>query len=375
MNPTPFPNLDLPLVDPDTGKISKGWYQLLSSMYLLLGGSNPVSTPDLGVMAGLMDENFSSAIEIENTQNALRNALALDDAVLPRMAELKATLEEIRNAQAALSDATARVSELSKRVADVEVAQSFSGEPYGPVTLTASGVQAGTYQGLTVDQTGRVTAAGDMKYLSTTGALGSSLLFTANSAGICQFSIGGANYHSMQLVAGSSGSAFSFADSGFFAVTADSNADIMNGTAGGKSGVMFMVFPSRNVAVTGGAPISDPGHRFYVDGDIHCTYWIAGQYGTIYLNGENSSYPNASIACTANAAKPSIQYQLAAGGEFDVFSGAGTKLLSLANDTGALTVSSLATTQTPTASTTASDHSVPITLNGQTYYLRLSSTV
>jgi hypothetical protein len=39
-----------------------------------------------------------------------------------------------------------------------------------------------------------------------------------------------------------------------------------------------------------------------------------------------------------------------------------------------LLANSLATTQTPTASTTGSNHSVPIVLNGVTYYMRLSST-
>ena len=41
---------------------------------------------------------------------------------------------------------------------------------------------------------------------------------------------------------------------------------------------------------------------------------------------------------------------------------------------GTVTASVLATTQTPTASTTASNYSVPIILNGTTYYIRLSST-
>jgi hypothetical protein len=39
-----------------------------------------------------------------------------------------------------------------------------------------------------------------------------------------------------------------------------------------------------------------------------------------------------------------------------------------------LLANSLATTQTPTASTTGSNYSVPIVLNGVTYYMRLSST-
>ncbi len=39
-----------------------------------------------------------------------------------------------------------------------------------------------------------------------------------------------------------------------------------------------------------------------------------------------------------------------------------------------LQVSSLETTQVPTASSTASDHSVPIKLNGVIYYMRLSTT-
>jgi hypothetical protein len=38
------------------------------------------------------------------------------------------------------------------------------------------------------------------------------------------------------------------------------------------------------------------------------------------------------------------------------------------------TFSALRLSQTPAASTTASDHSIPVTLNGTTYYLRLSST-
>jgi hypothetical protein len=41
---------------------------------------------------------------------------------------------------------------------------------------------------------------------------------------------------------------------------------------------------------------------------------------------------------------------------------------------GSITAASLATTQTPTATTTASDHSIPIVLNGVTYYVRLSAT-
>lgn len=39
-----------------------------------------------------------------------------------------------------------------------------------------------------------------------------------------------------------------------------------------------------------------------------------------------------------------------------------------------LVANSLATTQIPTASTTSSDHSVPIVFNGVTYYMRLSTT-
>lgn len=46
----------------------------------------------------------------------------------------------------------------------------------------------------------------------------------------------------------------------------------------------------------------------------------------------------------------------------------------LISSTGRMYGGELATTQTPTASTTASDHSVPIVLNGTTYYMRLSST-
>lgn len=41
---------------------------------------------------------------------------------------------------------------------------------------------------------------------------------------------------------------------------------------------------------------------------------------------------------------------------------------------GLLTAASLATDQTPSPSNTLSDHSVPIVLNGVTYYMRLSST-
>lgn len=41
---------------------------------------------------------------------------------------------------------------------------------------------------------------------------------------------------------------------------------------------------------------------------------------------------------------------------------------------GSMTAASLATTQTPTASSTASNYSVPIVLNGVTYYMRLSTT-
>ena len=41
--------------------------------------------------------------------------------------------------------------------------------------------------------------------------------------------------------------------------------------------------------------------------------------------------------------------------------------------TGALNAASLKTTQNPTASTTPSDHSIPIMLNGTTYYIRLST--
>ena len=41
---------------------------------------------------------------------------------------------------------------------------------------------------------------------------------------------------------------------------------------------------------------------------------------------------------------------------------------------GTITAAELATTQIPTASTTASNFSVPIILNGTTYYIRLSST-
>lgn len=47
---------------------------------------------------------------------------------------------------------------------------------------------------------------------------------------------------------------------------------------------------------------------------------------------------------------------------------------SLVTVAGTLTATELATTQTPTASTTASDHSIPIVVNGTTYYMRLSST-
>jgi hypothetical protein len=95
MNPTPFPNLDMPVVDPATGKITKQWYQLIASLYLLLGGPDPVSTPDLGVMSGLMDENFSATIEVENAVNALRNALSLDDALLARIVELEKRLNDL----------------------------------------------------------------------------------------------------------------------------------------------------------------------------------------------------------------------------------------------------------------------------------------
>jgi hypothetical protein len=42
--------------------------------------------------------------------------------------------------------------------------------------------------------------------------------------------------------------------------------------------------------------------------------------------------------------------------------------------TDELLANSLGTTQTPVASTTSSDHSVPIALNGVTYYIRLSVT-
>ena len=41
---------------------------------------------------------------------------------------------------------------------------------------------------------------------------------------------------------------------------------------------------------------------------------------------------------------------------------------------GVINSASLATTQTPAASATASDHSIPIALNGVTYYIRLSTT-
>ena len=41
--------------------------------------------------------------------------------------------------------------------------------------------------------------------------------------------------------------------------------------------------------------------------------------------------------------------------------------------TGAMSAASLKTTQSPTASTTPSDHSVPIVLDGTTYYIRLST--
>ncbi len=41
---------------------------------------------------------------------------------------------------------------------------------------------------------------------------------------------------------------------------------------------------------------------------------------------------------------------------------------------GSVTATEFITTQSPTASATASDHSIPIVVNGVTMYMRLSST-
>lgn len=149
MNPTSFPNLDLPLVDLDTGRINKGWYQLLASMYLLLGGTSPVSTPDLAVISGLMDENFAAAIEIEKGLDALATGQAQGESVA-RLAELSRRIEEIgyqvsqqenlaaltaelmkviTDAQAVINlhaSAEARVAELGKRLNDLELTAAFS---------------------------------------------------------------------------------------------------------------------------------------------------------------------------------------------------------------------------------------------------------
>lgn len=51
-----------------------------------------------------------------------------------------------------------------------------------------------------------------------------------------------------------------------------------------------------------------------------------------------------------------------------------TNVAAIDTATGTGLFSKLATSQTPAASTTASDHSVPIVLNGTTYYMRLSTT-
>lgn len=128
MKPYAFPNLDLPLVDPQTGRINKGWYQLLSSMYLLLGGSDPVSTPDLAVQAGQMDENFSATIELENSVEAFRNGQSMDDALLAQFAEVAKVLNDALANLTTAAESSARIAELEKRLADMELSAAF-GQP------------------------------------------------------------------------------------------------------------------------------------------------------------------------------------------------------------------------------------------------------
>lgn len=177
MNPTPFPNLDLPLVDVTTGRINKGWYQLLASMYLLLGGTNPVSTPDLAVISSLMDENFAAAIEIEKGLDALAtgnaandsqarvtelanglqdllNAVSQQDALAAQVAELKNTLDALANEVPA--DSGIGRAELVKRLHDIETFLAFLNDgPFGTLaTQNANNVNisGGTLSGITVDQ-------------------------------------------------------------------------------------------------------------------------------------------------------------------------------------------------------------------------------
>lgn len=137
MNPTPFPNLDLPFVDTTTGRINKGWYQLLASMYLLLGGPDPVSTPDLAIISGLMDENFAAAIEIEKGLDALATGHAPGESAA-RIAELTKALEATLNAMALHDRIAAQVAELDKRLSDMELSIAFEQQAQTSNALTGA---------------------------------------------------------------------------------------------------------------------------------------------------------------------------------------------------------------------------------------------
>jgi hypothetical protein len=126
MKATSFPNLDLPVVDPQTGKLTKAWYQLIVSLYLLLGGTDPLGTHDIAGMLTLDNGNEAAVVEVAKLLNAIQSGRAMDDAPAPKIAELHKMLAAVGQQVNTLADSSAALATLAKRVRDIEVAQAFT---------------------------------------------------------------------------------------------------------------------------------------------------------------------------------------------------------------------------------------------------------
>lgn len=110
INPnTPFLNAN--------GTVSREWLMFFYALSNAVGGIN--DQPDLTSLLSTMDENFSATIEIEKAVDAQRNALAMDDALWARVAELKNSLDTLADGN--VDGHQAWVTEAQKAINDVLV--------------------------------------------------------------------------------------------------------------------------------------------------------------------------------------------------------------------------------------------------------------
>lgn len=354
MNPTSFPNLDLPVVDPQTGRINKAWYQLLASMYLLLGGSDPVSTPDLAVLNGLMDENFSETMEIAKALDDARAGLAVSGDATPMLGELQKRLEDIGQQSAAhdglaalvgevsktLTDMQAQISihmdtngrlaELEKRLNDMEVVQSFTDRPYGSMAFQdykSITITGGSINGVTIGAGGAAPA--------TFSTVTSNNSITIGEGNIIVPS-GGRNYLGIRGSTGAGGVEFSTS-------AADGDATLV--------GIMQW------------ADVNS------TNSDKRIANINAVLSGSTTNN--RGSYLAFSTKKDGGAMTEAMRIS---NGQRVLFGTTTDNGTDLGQFNGPIIATQLKTTQTPTASTTATTHSIPIVCNGTTYYMRLSAT-